>query len=79
MFEKYNDSDDVYIIAEVGQNHQGDLPTAKKYVEEFTRLAQTQLSSKCATTNTSFQKKLLIGHMTKKIHSGNPMVNTEIT
>ena len=38
MFEKYKDSEDVYIIAEVGQNHQGDLATAKTYVEEFTRL-----------------------------------------
>ena len=38
MFEKYHDSEDVYIIAEVGQNHQGSIELAKQYIETFARL-----------------------------------------
>ena len=38
MFEKYRNSDDVYIIAEVGQNHQGSIDIAKQYIETFAKL-----------------------------------------
>ena len=38
MFKKNELLDDAYIIAEVGQNHQGDFETAKKYIKEFSRL-----------------------------------------
>jgi len=37
MFEKYRDGQDAYIIAEVGQNHQGDIFEALKYISEFAR------------------------------------------
>ena len=35
MFKKNELVDDVFIIAEVGQNHQGDLDTALEYIEVF--------------------------------------------
>ena len=38
MFEKYIDGVDPYIIAEVGQNHQGEVELAEKYIETFARL-----------------------------------------
>lgn len=38
MFENYLNSKECYIIAEVGQNHQGDLETAKHYITEFSRM-----------------------------------------
>ena len=31
-----------FIIAEVGQNHQGNVNTAKKYIEVFASMGQTQ-------------------------------------
>lgn len=38
MFEKYQGSDEVFVIAEVGQNHQGDLTEALRYIETFSKL-----------------------------------------
>ena len=38
MFKEYLHGSEVYIIAEVGQNHQGDLTTAIRFIEEFSRL-----------------------------------------
>ena len=38
MFENYIDNNNVYIIAEVGQNHQGEISLALNYIEEFARL-----------------------------------------
>lgn len=38
MFSKLKDLEDFYVIAEVGQNHQGSLEKAIKYVECFSRL-----------------------------------------
>ncbi len=35
MFNKINDSDEPFIIAEVGQNHQGNLDTAREYIRIF--------------------------------------------
>ena len=38
MFEKLKNSNDVYIIAEVGQNHQGSVNVAIEYIREFSRI-----------------------------------------
>ncbi len=38
MFKKSELVDDVFIIAEVGQNHQGDLDTAREYIKVFASL-----------------------------------------
>ena len=38
MFERKNLQDKAFIIAEVGQNHQGDIDLALKYIDEFSRL-----------------------------------------
>ena len=38
MFTLKERADDAYIIAEVGQNHQGDFEIAKKYIREFSGL-----------------------------------------
>ena len=35
MFASYRNSIDSFVIAEVGQNHQGDLDKARKYIVEF--------------------------------------------
>jgi len=35
MFKKHELEDNAFIIAEVGQNHQGDLDLARKYISEF--------------------------------------------
>ena len=35
MFSKLNNKNDTYIIAEVGQNHQGSLEEALKYIDIF--------------------------------------------
>lgn len=35
MLQKYINENDTFIIAEVGNNHQGDLETARKYVKVF--------------------------------------------
>ena len=35
MLNRYKNSDDALIIAEVGQNHQGDIEIARKYIKEF--------------------------------------------
>jgi sialic acid synthase len=35
MFNKINNSDEPFVIAEVGQNHQGDLDTAREYIRIF--------------------------------------------
>ena len=38
MFDKYRDTDELFVIAEVGQNHQGDLDEALRYIEVFANL-----------------------------------------
>jgi len=58
MFKSYRKSTSAFIIAEVGQNHQGDLEIARKYIREFSEAGadaikfQTrdnrQLFSECA-------------------------------
>ena len=38
MFETEKLKDDAFIIAEVGQNHQGDFDLAIKYIDKFSEL-----------------------------------------
>ena len=38
FFQKYKNSQDSFIIAEVGQNHQGEVAIAKEFVAKFAAL-----------------------------------------
>lgn len=48
-----------YIIAEVGQNHQGDLNLAKQYIAEFSKLGADAIKFQKRDLNTLFDKDKL--------------------
>jgi len=57
MFNKFKNSNDVYIIAEVGQNHQGSVNVAIEYIREFSRIGANAIKFQVRDNKTLFSKE----------------------
>ena len=57
MFSKLLNSNSSYIIAEVGQNHQGDFELAKKYVNDFSRAGASAIKFQVRNNKKLFTKQ----------------------
>ena len=66
-----------YIIAEVGQNHQGSKKIALEYIEVFSKLGASAIKFQTRDIETLFDKSLLIGNTIPIIHLLTHMGNTE--
>ena len=66
MFEKYINTNDSYIIAEVGQNHQGDVDIALRYIREFSRVGANAIKFQMRDN-----KKLFSEDALKRAYDGN--------
>ena len=53
-----------FIIAEVGQNHQGDINIAKKYVEVFASMGADAIKFQTRNNKLYFQKKPITKNIT---------------
>lgn len=58
MFSKLKNADDVYIIAEVGQNHQGSLEKAIKYVSTFASLGADAVKFQMRSNSSLFDESI---------------------
>ena len=58
MFSKLNSNDDVYIIAEVGQNHQGSLDKAINYISTFSSLGADAVKFQMRDNNNLFDQSI---------------------
>ena len=52
-------NDEPFIIAEVGQNHQGDLDIAKKYISQFSKVGADAIKFQTRNIDTLFSKEAL--------------------
>ena len=57
MFSKLKKTDDIYIIAEVGQNHQGSVNIAIEYIKEFSRLGANAIKFQTRDNKSLFSEK----------------------
>ena len=78
MFEKYNDSDDVYIIAEVGQNHQG-FADRKKICRRIPELGANAIKFQMRNNEYLFSEEAFNRPYDNENSFGKSYVNTEIT
>ena len=58
MFSKLNNKNDTYIIAEVGQNHQGSLEEALKYIDIFSSLGANAVKFQMRSNKSLFHKSI---------------------
>ena len=58
MFSKLNNPDDFYVIAEVGQNHQGSVEKAITYIECFSRLGANAIKFQSRNNLTLFDSSV---------------------
>ena len=79
MFEKYRASDDVYIIAEVGQTIKEALTSRNSISKPLLSWEQMLSSFKCVIMSIFFQMRHLSARMTMKIRLPKHMVHTEIS
>ena len=52
----FTNNEEIEIIAEVGQNHQGDCKTAVRYIEEFSKLGATTIKFQARNNKELFDK-----------------------
>jgi sialic acid synthase len=57
IFDAYVNGEDAFIIAEVGQNHQGSLETALEYVREFAKFGADAIKFQCRNNKVLFDKE----------------------
>ena len=58
MFSKLSNKDDTYIIAEVGQNHQGSLKEALKYINIFSSLGADAVKFQMRSNKSLFHESI---------------------
>ena len=58
MFSKLNNKEDTYIIAEVGQNHQGSLEEALKYIDIFSSLGANAVKFQMRSNKSLFHESI---------------------
>ena len=55
---KFFQKEEALIIAEVGQNHQGDINLAKKYIQEFAKAGANAIKFQTRDIDYLFRKML---------------------
>ena len=71
MFNKFN-NDDIFVIAEVGQNHQGDVNLALEYIKIFSELGADAIKFQMRDIDFLFDEKAL----NRPYYSENSFANT---